>query len=137
MDLLNLSSSGVSARLGSAHGPVWRKGRSLVEKISVPGRRGGESGGVELSPLASRQGGPGEGNGSRVRTLPVASIPTKYRDSPVVIITNLFALGIRDCQRTFDGFWINVRSVNLFPEHGGKILDLEFCPIDEGYTRTV
>ena len=48
-------------------------------------------------------------------------------------MTDLFALGMRDCQGPFDGFRINVRSVNLFPEHVGKLLDLRFCPIDEGY----
>jgi hypothetical protein len=53
-----------------------------------------------------------------------------------MIITDLFALSVGDCQSALDRFWINVRSVNLFPEHGSEILDLGFCPIDEGYART-
>ena len=131
----NRSSSGVMARRGSANGPVWEMGLSLVGKMFAPGQRVGELGEGERSPSASQQEDPGGGNGSRARTLPAATSPTKYRNRAVIITPDLFALGIRDRQGPFDGSWINVRSVNLFPEHGGKILDLEFRPIDEGYIR--
>lgn len=137
IDLPNLSSSDGSERQGSASGPVWKKGRLLVEKMKVLGQHEREPGEGELSPSASQQEDLGGGNGSRVRTLPAAAMLTQYRNSPVIMITDLFALGIRNRQRTFDSFWINVRSVNLFPEHSSKILDLEFRPIDESYPRTV
>ena len=91
--------------------------------------------GVE-PPLASRREVPGEGSESRAQTLPTAEIPTKDHTSSVIIKTNLFALGIGDSQGVFYGLWINVRSVDLFPEHGGEILDLEFRPINEGFTCT-
>lgn len=106
-----------------------------MKKILLPGQRVWELDEGEWLPSAFRQEALEGGNGSRVRTLLAATAPTKYRNKSILAITNLFALGIRDCQGPFDGLWISVRSVNLFPEHSGKLLDLEFCPVDEGYSR--
>lgn len=106
-----------------------------MEKILLLGQRVWELGEGEWLLSAFRQEALGGGNGSRVRTLLVATTPTKYRNKSILAITDLFALGIRDCQGPFDSLRISVRSVNLFPEHSGKLLDLEFCPIDEGYFR--
>ena len=111
---------------------MWKKGLSLVGKTSVLAQREGELDEDEGFPSASQRGGPGGGNGSRAQILPVATMPPKYRDSPVIVLTDLFALGIRDRQRSFDGFWIKIGGVDLFPEHGSKILDLELRPIDKG-----
>jgi len=111
-------------------------GYLLVGKIRVLGQREWELGEGELSPSASHQGVPEAGNGSRVRTLPATAMPTEHHNSTVMATSYLLALGVCNCQRIFDGFWVNVRCVNLFPEHGGETLDLGFGPIDEGFTRT-
>ena len=96
-----------------------------------------ELGESELHPSASREEAPGGGNGSRVQTLPVAATPTKFPCSAATTITDLFALGMGDCHGAFHRVRINVGSVNLFPEHGGKILNLHLCPFNECYTRSV